>query len=210
MKKRFISSVLCIALSAVCFSCKKPSGNVSTNELNSTSENSSTSESVVESVDPKVEISTDKSEYVVIMDGKQKSQKITTTVKVDGKKIYSPVLNYEVKDTAICEINGSSIVPKSVGKTDVTISYEDTEHVVTVFVCEPTTKELVNSFDEKYVNLYGRTYISNNNLCLDHVGTGVGVAFEGTELSVTFECTGSNYVCIFIFIIYILTVIHTS
>ena len=198
MKKRFISSVLCIALFAVCFSCKKPSGNVSTNELNSTSENSSTSESVVESVDPKVEISTDKSEYFVIMDGKQKSQKITTTVKVDGKKIYSPVLDYEVKDTAICEINGSSIVAKSVGKTEVTISYEDTEHVVTVFVCEPTTKELVNSFDEKYVNLYGRTYISNNNLCLDHVGTGVGVAFEGTELSVTFECTGSNYVCIFI------------
>ena len=197
MKKSLICSILCLVLFFISSSCETVSVNTSIDETDSAI-SIEEYESVSDSEEPTVELIVDKQEYLFIMDGKQKPEKISATVKVDGKQIDSPNLSYEVKDTDICEINENTITPKSVGRTDVIISYGDLEQVVTVFVCEPTTKELVNSFDEKYVNLYGRTYISNNNLCLDHVATGIGVAFEGTELSVTFECAGTNYVCIFI------------
>ena len=47
---------------------------------------------------------------------------------------------------------------------------------------EVVSAEQINSFSEEYVRLLGRTFTASKQLCLANAGTGVEVAFYGTEL----------------------------
>ena len=204
MRKKLLASILCAVLFFACTSCVMPSGTTSTKESTSestkgsSSDKTSTSEKESEEQKPKIQIKPEKNEFLFVMDGNQEPAEIKATVTVDGELVEAPKLSYTVENPEICELNNNVISPKKAGRTDVTVAYGEEKTTVAVLVSEPIAKNLVNTFDERAVNVYGRTYIKDNKLCLDNIGAGLGVAIYGEELSVTVESIGSNYLCIFI------------
>ena len=199
MKIKLIASILCATLFLTCLSCGTVSGTGESVESPKESEKESAVESVIESEkEPEIEIEVDKSEYIFVMDGNQTPTEILAKVYFGEEEIISPELSFATENPDVCTVENGVVTPIGVGRTEVSITYEDTVKKVAVMVCEKTTEELVNTFDETQVNLYGRTYIKDDKLYLDHVCTGVGVAFKGEELSVTVDSLGSTFLCVFI------------
>ncbi len=156
-------------------------------------------ESVKESEkEPEIKIEIEKSEYLFVMDGTQTPTEVLAKVYVGEEEISSPELIFDVANPDVCTVENGVITPIGVGRTEVGVTYGKKTENFSVIVCGKTTKELVNTFDETQVNLYGRTYMQDDKLYLDHICTGVGVAFSGEELSVTVESVGSNYLCVFV------------
>ena len=110
--------------------------------------------------------------------------------KKDGETVESPKITYTVKDPAIAAVNASGVVtPKAYGKTEVVATYKSATARVPVYVYERTTAENVNSFDEQYVNRFGRQYFTEGKLNVDHVSSGIEVAFLGDSLTVDVDVT---------------------
>ena len=77
--------------------------------------------------------------------------------KKDGMKAESPQITYTVADPAVASVSADGVVTaKAYGKTEVVATYKTATARVPVYVYERTTAENVNSFDEDYVNCYGR------------------------------------------------------
>ncbi|MBR2989248.1 MAG: hypothetical protein IKC64_05965, partial [Clostridia bacterium] len=51
---------------------------------------------------------------------------------------------------------------------------------------------------EDYVNVYGRTYLTNNKLTLEHVSTGVEIAIFGSQVSLNATVTNTVYIRLYI------------
>lgn len=66
------------------------------------------------------------------------------------------------------------------------------------FVYSEIEKSEVNSFDEEYVNLYGRTYTKNGKLMLDHAATAIEFGIIGRELSVSIYCNNQIFICVYV------------
>ncbi len=145
-----------------------------------------------------VSILVEKKNYSFILNGNEQPEQILASVLENGEKVENPEITYEVKNPEVCEVNEGLITPISAGKSEVVLSYGNATALIYVSVSGVTTEENVNTFDEKYVNRYGRTYIKDGKLCLDHVSTGVEVAIEGTRLTAQIETTADLYLCIFV------------
>ena len=105
--------------------------------------------------------------------------------KKDGLPVDSPKLTYTVTDPTVAQVSADGVVtPKAYGKTEVVATYKTATARVPVYVYERTTAENVNSFDELYVNRYGRQYFTDGKLNVDHVSSGIEVAFLGDHLTV--------------------------
>ena len=105
--------------------------------------------------------------------------------KKDGMKAESPKITYTVADPAVASVDEKGVVTaKAYGKTEVVATYKSATASVPVYVYERTSKENVNSFDEDYVNRYGRQYFTDGKLNVDHVSSGIEVAFLGDHLTV--------------------------
>ena len=105
--------------------------------------------------------------------------------KKDGMKVDSPAIAYTVADPSIAQVSESGVVTaKAYGKTEVVATYKTATARVPVYVYERTAAENVNSFDEQYVNRYGRQYFTDGKLNVDHVSSGIEVAFLGDHLTV--------------------------
>ena len=58
--------------------------------------------------------------------------------------------------------------------------------------------EEVNSFSEEFVNLYGRTYIKDGMLILDHAATAIEFGIYGKSVQATLYSPRETYVCVFV------------
>jgi hypothetical protein len=76
------------------------------------------------------------------------------------------------------------------------VKYKDSKEAVEVNVIRKATMNEVNSFDEKYVNLYGRTFIEDGNLCFDNPGTAIETIINGTSLTACFDVSATLYVVV--------------
>ncbi len=147
----------------------------------------------------KYEIEFSQKEYVVVLND-DNSSKIGAEARENGNKINNAELTYTVANPAIAEIaEDGAIISKAEGETAVTASYKGVNASATLKVVASATADQVNSFDEEYVNLYGRTYKrGKSQLCLDHVCTGLDIAINGTYLNASIVSTSEQYICIFV------------
>lgn len=109
----------------------------------------------------------------------------------DRKKVESPEITYTIADPAIAAVDEAGVVtPKAYGRTELVAMFHDASARVPVNVFERTTAENVNTFDETYINRYGRQYFSEDGaLNVDHVASGFEVAFLGDSLTVDLDVT---------------------
>lgn len=65
------------------------------------------------------------------------------------------------------------------------------------FVPSELTEEEVNSFDKEFVNLYGRTYVKDGALILDHAATAIEFGIYGTNAKASISSPKEMYICVF-------------
>ena len=116
-----------------------------------------------------------------------------------GVEIEGTQVSYIVEDPEVATVNADGeITPKGAGRTKVTAIYKNAKTIADVIVIDEAAEAQVNTFDEKYVNTYGRTYFKGDKLCLDYVGAGVGVAVNGTSLTANIEVDTILYLCVYV------------
>ncbi len=120
---------------------------------------------------------------------------LSPVVKADKVTLENAVCTYSVSDPAIAEVDEEGVVrAKGYGTAEITATYtapsgKSASDKTTVKVFEEATAEEVNSFDEQFVNIYGRTDPPEGALNIDNIGAGIEVAFYGTELKADLTVT---------------------
>ena len=107
-------------------------------------------------------------------------------------------VTFYVEDPSIIEIKDGELVAKEIGKTNVKVQYKKSYAIAEVSVVGEVTAEQVNSFDEKYVNLFGRVYTQDKKLCFDHPATAIETMIEGTSLSAEIFANAELYVWVMV------------
>lgn len=137
--------------------------------------------------------------YTLFLDQDENISQIVADVYENGlpKEGATPV--FTVEDPAVAEVaTDGTITPKAVGKTSVIVSYEGESALAEIAVIDEATSEQINSFDETYINTYGRVYKKKGKLCLDYVGAGVDVAINGNFLTANIEVDTTLYLCVYV------------
>lgn len=175
MKKQFGTILLCItALSMTFVSC-----------------NAAEDDSVYT-------IQAQQSEYSVsLVNDAVKTAQMQISMTKDDEEYTSSKITYASKDNNIATIDDKGVITAvAAGETDVIASFgsEDKEIVASshVVVYGSASDEEINTYDEAYVNLYGRTYTDSEKLVLDNAATAVEIAFYGTELTLNVYNSGSG------------------
>ena len=121
---------------------------------------------------------------------------LSPVAKKNGAAVEGASFTYTASDPAVATVSEEGLVTAVGGGTStVNAAYYAGKKTVsakmTVRVFEEATAEEVNSFDEAYVNLYGRMENGEGVVNIDNVGSGIEVAFFGTELRAKLSVTPS-------------------
>ncbi|MBQ8881993.1 MAG: Ig-like domain-containing protein [Clostridia bacterium] len=109
-----------------------------------------------------------------------------------------PEITWHIADTSVATVNDGVIVGLKDGTTTLTANYHGATDTATIKVVKTVSATEINAFNEDYINIYGRTYLTDNKLTLEHVSNGVEVAILGNQLSLNATVTASLYVRIYI------------
>lgn len=193
--KKLLSAVLCAATLMCACSCDKI---FNLNGLSGDSEQTQSSSEQTETVITE-KVLLKKKQYTLFLQDSKSEQKISASVYDGGKLVENAEITYEVANSAVAEVaEDGRIIPKGVGITEIKVIYKKASATAEVRIMDQTTAENVNTFHETYVNTYGRTYIKDGKLCLDHVATGVEVAIDGTALTAEIEASANVYLCVYV------------
>lgn len=157
------------------------------------------SESSSEAETEEVRVLLKSKRFVLFLEDAETTSQIVASVYENGNAVENAEITYIVTDPSIAEVNADgTIIAKSVGSTEVKVVYKGGSATAEVKVVGKVTERQVNTFEEKYVNIYGRVYEKDEKLCLDHVGAGVGVAIDGTSLTAEIEVDSIVYLCVYV------------
>ena len=129
---------------------------------------------------------------------------VGTTKQVTAKAYYGLTeltdaeLLWTTSDPAVATVDNGLITAVGNGKAEITVSYEGASKTVLVSSAAEATAEQINTFDEAYINIYGRTYTVSDGLKLDHAANGVEVGFIGTSLTVNISSSYKSKMRVFI------------
>ena len=137
-------------------------------------------------------------QYITFLDDADDTVALDYHVYDNGILQENAKVSFEVEDSSIVEMNGGEIVAKEIGKTNVKVQYKKASATAEVSVVGKVTAEQVNSFDEKYVNLFGRVYTQDGKLCFDHPATAIETMIEGTSLSAEIFANAELYVWVMV------------
>lgn len=117
----------------------------------------------------------------------------------DGAEISDAEIFYSVADPDIAEIAADgTLTARAHGTTTLSATCRDVTETAVVRVWADATQDQVESFDEAYVNRFGRQYITNMGLHVDQVASGIELSFYGTELTAEIYATAGIYVRVFV------------
>ncbi len=114
-------------------------------------------------------------------------------------------LTYVSQSPAVASVDeGGVVTAQAAGTAEITATYtapsgKSASGSMTVRVFADATAEDVNSFEEEFVNLYGR--MDNDKageVHIDNVGSGLEVAFYGTQLKAKLAVTATLYGHVFL------------
>ena len=184
MIKKLLSILVCVVMLLFASSC-----NQGLNSGNQSNQETQITESVV--------LNTNK--YTIFLQDTDAMQKISATIYEGEELIENANVTYEVGNPDVADVSEKGIITaKSVGLAEVKVKYKRASAIAEVRVIDKTKAVEVNTFDERYVNLYGRTYVEDRKLCLDHVASGIEVAIDGTTLTAKIEATANVYLCVYV------------
>ena len=185
--KRLTSILLCAAMALCVCSC-----NLDRSE--STGESSSIQEEIISE---KVVLET--KQYTLFLEEADAVEKISATVYEGEEVVGNAEVVYEVENPSVAEVQADgTIVAKGIGFTEVKVKYQNASATAEVRVVGEISTEQVNTFDEQFVNLYGRTYQKGEALHLDHAASGIEVAIDGTMLRAEIEVSANVYLCVYV------------
>ncbi|MBO5714471.1 MAG: Ig-like domain-containing protein, partial [Clostridia bacterium] len=114
---------------------------------------------------------------------------------------------YSCSNTSVAEIIDGKIIAKTAGQTEITakptwkgIENDNFKQTVTVNVKNFDKQTSLLFSETDYVNTYGRTYVEQNALVLDHSGTAIEFEFYGTQLAISTKLVQGEAVAVRIFI----------
>lgn len=131
--------------------------------------------------------------YLIAGDEEAGSYPLSPVVRVNKTVAEGAVCSYSVSDPSVAEVSESGVVSaRSYGAATVTATYtaesgKTASADVKVMVFEDAAAQEINSFDEKFVNLYGRIDVPEDGVDLDNVGAGIEIAFYGDTLKAKLE-----------------------
>ena len=131
-----------------------------------------------------------------LLEGEQKELSLTFTA--DGTPADVNLLQITSTDQDVVRVQNGILTAVSAGQAVIVATYQDCSAKADVLVVAEATAEQVNSFDEKYINIYGRSYVTGGKLNLDHTANAVEVAIVGKELSVKISSTASSYLQVYV------------
>ena len=185
--KKFLVFTLAIMLLAIPMSgCADNENNEENDEPNTPGNESGAEEEV---------LALTKSVYILTVGG---SEQLKIDFKENGQTADVGLLTISSKNTDVATVSNGTVNGVALGQTELSVSRGDTVLTVPVYVVEEATLEQVNSFDEQYINIYGRSYLSDGKLKLDHTTNGVDLFFKGETLSVTLKASANSYMRVFI------------
>ena len=126
------------------------------------------------------------------------SAQVTATVYVENVLEESPAIVWSSKNPEIATVENGLLTALSEGETTILAKYGKKVATVDVFIAKALTADEVNSFDEQYVNIYGRHYITDGQLNFDHAANAVEVGVVGSTLSVNVASTANSYMQVFV------------
>ncbi len=106
-------------------------------------------------------------------------------------------LSWQSSNAAVATVENGLITAVGSGKAEIAVSYEGVTQTMDVTAVVEISAEQVNTFDEKYVNVYGRSYITSGDLGLDHAANGVEIGVVGDTLKVTMYSQADGYMRVF-------------
>ncbi len=160
--------------------------------------NSSTSSIESSSQGPAVEeyrLKVAKDSLILLADGQKQ---VTATIYCGSTKLTDVVPSWQSSDPAVATVENGLITAVGVGKAEITVSYEDATKTIAVTVVAETSAENVNAFDEEYVNIYGRSYVSDGELQLNHGASSIEVGVIGSSLSVEISSSTVSKMRVFV------------
>ena len=182
--KKLLSILVCIVMLLFASSC-----NQGLNSGNHSNQETQITESVV--------LNTNK--YTMFLQDTDATHKISATVYEGEKRIENAGVTYEIDNPDVAEVQADgTIIAKDVGLAEVKVKYKRASAMAEVRVIDKAKATEVNTFDERYVNRYGRTYAEDRKLCLDHVASGIEVAIDGTTLTAKIEASANVYLCVYV------------
>ena len=116
----------------------------------------------------------------------------------DGEQIESPQLTWESSDPSVAAVHDGHIEAVGLGRVKITAKYENAQKDITVDCVGEITSEKANSFDEKYINIFGRYYAVDGGLKLDQTANALEIGIIGTSLSVELTSDLASYMKIYI------------
>ncbi len=137
----------------------------------------------------------DEQDYV-LAEGENKGLSFTFTA--DGAAADVSLLKFTSSDEGVVTVQDGVLTGVSGGKAEITASYDELSARINVTVVAEATAEQVNSFDEEFVNIYGRSYIEDGILNLDHTANAVEVGIAGGGLSVEISATAPGYLRVWV------------
>lgn len=135
-------------------------------------------------------------EFVGVLKGANVN--VTATAYVGKNKDKEAQLVWESEDPSVATVDNGKITAVGSGETKITVAYGTIKKTLQVFVATPITAENVNSFDEEYINVYGRSYFTNDQLNFDHAANAVELGIVGTSLSVNLSSSAKTYMQVFV------------
>ncbi len=126
------------------------------------------------------------------------------TVEVSGsvyrnsEPVESPQLIWESSNPLVATVQEGHIKAVGLGQVKVTAKYKNAQNDIIVDCVGEITSENANSFDEKYINIFGRYYTVDDGLKLDQTANAVEIGIIGTSLSVELTSDRTSYMKIYI------------
>ena len=153
--KKFIVFTFAIMLLAIPLSgCADNENNEENDEPNTPGNESGAEENV---------LALTKSVYILTVGG---SEQLKIDFKENGQTAYVGLLTISSKNTDVATVSNGTVSGVALGQTEISVSRGDTVLTVPVYLVEEATLEQVNSFDEQYINIYGRSYLRTENSSL--------------------------------------------
>ena len=109
------------------------------------------------------------------------------------------VITYESLNPTVATVSPTGYVTAvAIGGATIKAIWGDYSDKMTVDVITQATAEQVNSFSENYINIYGRSYIENNKLNIDHTAGAVELGIIGTSLTVNMEASEASWMRVYV------------
>lgn len=149
-----------------------------------------------------LEVVVPKTAYTLLL-GDEGQDNVTINVEAykNGVLDQNPTLIWTVEDESIATVNDNGQVQAlAKGKTNVIIDYLGKKVTIEINVngYEYLTAEEINTFSPEYINLYGRNYLKNGALNIDHVSAGIEFGIYGTYVKAKIIASATIYLNVFV------------